>query len=354
MQKKTRLHPDFKLNGQSFSEEALLAFARLEQASDKDYRVAVGDFLVDWLSETDSVKVFTSGSTGKPKQIILQKEHMRNSALATGRFFNLQSGESALLCLSAAFIAGKMMLVRAMVLGLELVIVPPSNNPLKDLKENFDFVAMVPLQVTSSLALLNRVKTLIIGGAPVAKELKEQLVVLNTNSFETYGMTETITHIAAKNLKDSNFFQVLPGVTIDKDQRGCLVVKAPKVSYEVIQTNDVVELKGSQMFKWLGRWDNVINSGGIKLIPEVIEEKLKPHIPNRFFLFGVKDERLGQKLCLLIEQESVVSKNLIEGIKQHSNLTKFETPKSIYTLAKFVETDTGKVKRQATIDKLFL
>ena len=354
MQKRTQLHPDFKLNGKSFSEDALLSFAKLEQASDVDYRVAVGDFIVDWLSETDSVKVFTSGSTGNPKPIVLQKENMINSALATGEFFNLKPGHSALLCLSAAYIAGKMMLVRAMVLGLNLVIVSPSNNPLKNVAVNFDFVAMVPLQVTGSIFFLNKVKTLIIGGAPVSEKLKEQLLVLNTNCFETYGMTETITHIAAKNLKDSNFFKVLPEVEIEKDHRGCLVIKAPKVSNDVIRTNDLVELKGSHMFKWLGRWDNVINSGGIKLIPEVIEDKLKALIPNRFFLFGVKDELLGQKLCLLIEQESVENKNILDSIKQHSNLSRFEMPKSVYTLAKFEETETGKVKRQATIDKLFL
>src|SRR5690606_7512374 len=180
---------------------------------------------------SESLEVRTSGSTGTPKVITLKKEHMANSALATGSFFKMGPGTKALQCLSADYIAGKMMLVRALALGWELDTVEPTSDPLQAISKHYDFVAMVPMQVQGSISNLNQINTLIIGGAALSPELKSDLAKVDTRFFETYGMTETITHIAikeiTKGLEDGNF-KALPDVFLSKDHRDCLVIEAPK------------------------------------------------------------------------------------------------------------------------------
>lgn len=348
-----KIHPNFKLNRQSFTHEQLIEIGYSLIKEGEAHEIAIGDFLLDWLNHSDKIVVQTSGSTATPKQIAIKKTHMVNSALVTGSFFKLKPGNTALLCLSSDFIAGKMMLVRAIVLGLELDIAATSSNPLLNNTNSYDFGAMVPIQVENSLESLHQIKTLIIGGAPVSNTLKDKLQTIQTNCFETYGMTETITHIAARALNNSKSegstcFRILPSIAISKDHRGCLIIDAPKISDTTIVTNDLVELIDDESFEWLGRFDNIINSGGIKLIPEQIEAKLSGLLKNRFLVTGISDENLGQKLVLLVEGEQ--NHEQIKQLIQSSDVfSKYEIPKEIFSIAHFVETASGKINRLQTI-----
>lgn len=313
----------------------------------KPYEVAIGDFLLDWCNEEDVITVNTSGSTGKPQPITLKKGHMVNSALATGSCFNLSAGDSALLCLPAEFIAGKMMLVRAMVLGLELDYVAPSSTPLKKLRKKYHFVAMVPIQVEHSMQQLNQIKTLIIGGAKLSRALAQSLLTKNHNAFETYGMTETITHIALKPVNGTHFI-TLPKVKVTLDKRSCLVINAPEIGVQDMVTNDVAALISETEFEWLGRYDNIINSGGIKILPEQLEAKLSGVLPMRFFITGISDTVLGQKVALIYEGDEKPTA-IEDSMTSVKSLSKYERPKKILGIPKFPETRTGKIRRKETL-----
>ena len=309
----------------------------------------VNQFIADWFSSPDEMTLQTSGSTGKPKSISVKKEWMRNSARLTGKTFGLTQGDSALLCMPMKYIAGKMMVVRALELGLNLKVVEPSSNPLKDLESPIDFAAMVSLQLEKSLNDWYKVKKLIVGGGRITPQLVEKLQSVSMQVFETYGMTETLTHVAIKPLNGSNksdCFHALDGVHFEKDERDCLVIHATDLNPEPIVTNDLVELLDEKSFRWLGRHNNVINSGGIKIIPEVVEAKLSSIISDRrYFIAGLPDESFGEKVVLVVEGERI-------DITMES-LDKYEKPKEIYFIPKFVETESGKVTRRETI-KVFL
>lgn len=350
------IHSCFKLNGFSYSKEELREVAYSLVKEGKPFEISIGDFLLDWLSKKPTIEVKTSGSTGKPKIIVLKKEHMLNSALATGSYFALKAENKALLCLNTDFIAGKIMLVRAMALGLELDYVEPSSNLLDSSVKKYDFAAMVPLQVEASLEKLSQIKTLLVGGAPMSNSLKEKVKSLDIQVFETYGMTETITHIAVKKINSisieaENYFNILPNIQITQDSRNCLVINAPNLSYKPVVTNDIIELISDTEFQLLGRYDNIINSGGIKLIPEEIESKLSSIIDNRFFVAGVPDEKLGKKLVLLVERDKNAHQ-LPHLIMKSGIFQKFEIPKQIFSIKNFIETESGKVNRKATVIKL--
>ncbi|TMU57670.1 AMP-binding protein [Flagellimonas algicola] len=365
-----KIHPSFKLNGIHYPFDELLEVGYSLIKEGIPFEKSIGDFLVEWGMDTPVVMVQTSGSTGTPKDISLTKEHMVNSALSTGSYFNLQPGDTALLCLPCSSIAGKMMLIRALVLGLELDYVEPSSTPLSGIGKNYDFSAMVPLQVEKSLTQFDQIKTLIIGGASVSLELREKLKTIPAQCYETYGMTETITHVAVKAIQNSKLkiensenpkveqsngrtiqqsnFSALPNITFSQDNRGCLVIDAPKISDKPVVTNDIVALHSETEFQWLGRFDSVINSGGVKLIPEQIEQKIAPLVAARFFVVGIPDETLGQKLVLVIEGEETDSSELLQQIKSLKDLEKYEVPKDILYSSTFFETTSGKVDRLKT------
>ncbi len=356
----TSLHPSFWLNGISYQKEALQEHAYNLIKEGADYEARIGEFLMDWLSPSLTLTVQTSGSTGTPKQLVIKKQHMVNSALATGTFFGLGSGNTALHCLPTDFIAGKMMLVRAMVLGLKITCVPPTSNPLEFVPTQFDFSAMVPLQLKNSLNNIDCIKTLIVGGAPFSNDLKELVQGRPTHIYETYGMTETITHIALKRINhleknesiaENNSFKTLPGIKITTDKRECLVITAPRISDAAVVTNDVVRLISDTQFQWLGRYDSIINSGGVKLIPEQIEALLSSLIPNRFFVAGLSDEALGQKLVLLIEGKGD-AKKIMNNIRESEILDKFQVPKEIIHVPFFRETKNKKIDRIATVQSV--
>jgi O-succinylbenzoic acid--CoA ligase len=317
------------------------------------HEVKIGKFIQLWFDEKDHVVVKTSGSTGDPKDINLKKSHMLNSARATGIFFKLGENTRALLCLPANFIAGKMMLVRAMTMGWDLHVVAPEKDALTQYDNDYDFVAMVPYQVNYSIGAMGKVKKLIIGGGSISEELEEKLKDVDTEVFETYGMTETITHIAVRRLNglaSSEHFTALPNIRFSTDDRNCLVIDAPSISDDKVITNDMVNLLSPTTFKWLGRYDHVINSGGVKLFPEDIEKRLSPHIRLPFIISSLKNEEFGECVILIVKKPKDI--DLPDFSEAFSILNKFERPKKVYSFSKFPYTSTGKIKRTKIIELL--
>lgn len=341
------IHNRFKINNFHFDKEALYQLAYTLIKEGEDHEKDLGSFLLDWLDDKETIQLTTSGTTGTPKVITIKKQSMVHSAIATGNYFNLHPQDKALLCLPARYIAGKMMIVRSMMLGLELDIMVPTSH-LDDLlpHKNYDFVAIVPLQAENSLEKLHQFKKIIIGGAKVSDDLASKLKEIKSDIYETYGMTETITHIAAKKIGEA-FFNILEHVSITTDDRSCLVIDVPSISDEKVVTNDIVTILNANQFKWIGRYDNVINSGGIKLFPEQIEAKLASKISNRFFIIGQPDDILGSRVVLVIEGEQFdIDATLFD------TLEKFEKPKEVLFAPEFVETETKKVSRIKTLELL--
>jgi len=337
------VHSRFKLNGFHLSADDLCRVAYSFIKEGDAFEKSIGMFILDWFDKKSYVLMQTSGTTGVPKTIQVSKQAMVNSAIATGEYFNVGAGIRALHCLPTQFVAGKMMLVRAFILGWDMDIAAPTATPLDRNDHVYDFAAMVPLQAQQSVSRLNQVKILILGGAKVSSALVNELQNLQTEVFETYGMTETITHIAAKHI-DETAFEALPNITLSTDERGCLVIHAEGLTYEPVVTNDVADVINKTHFIWLGRYDNVINSGGIKLYPEQIEEKLASYINRRFFVKGMPDEALGEKLVLVIEGDKF---ELNPDV--FSELDKYERPKDVLFADKFSETGSGKLQRAETL-----
>lgn len=296
------------------------------------------NFILEFQNQKDNLTVRTSGSTGAPKSIQISKEAMRKSAQLTIQFLQLKKEDKALLCLPVDYIAGKLMVIRAMEARMKLICIEPKTNLSTDLKE-IDFAALTPMQASSSLELAQKVNKLILGGASVSVELEKSLLGAKGMIYETYGMTETITHIALRRLNHSDFFELLPGVQIETDSRDCLVIQTPYFPDKII-TNDVVEITDNK-FKWLGRRDFVINSGGVKLFPEQIEKELSKFIHLPFVVIGIPNAVSGEKPVLVIESEKKINWNtsLVE-------LPKYSIPKEIFYLPNFPKTESGKVKRK--------
>jgi len=330
---------------------------------DSDFENETFSFIRAWLSEKDTFELQTSGSTGAPKVIKVTRSMMKTSAQLTERALNLQQGYSALVCLNTKFIAGKMMLVRCLEAGMQIFAVDPCANPFSKIPvdQTIHFAALVPYQAKSVLEskhphLLDGLLTCILGGAPVEETLIEDLQRFSCNLYSTYGMTETVSHIALRKLNGAErsiFFETLPGITIRKDERNCLIIKAPYLADE-IHTNDIIEMGDDRRFKWLGRYDNVINSGGVKISPESLEEKISQiftqlHISNRFFIFGLPDPNLHQKIVLVIEGEIPMSTILqIENHFLHT-FSSYEKPKEIFQSPRFILSETSKILRQETM-----
>lgn len=314
-----------------------------------EFEKKVENFLEEWFSEKTRVNVQTSGSTGVPKIFEIDKKKMVSSAVMTCNFLGLKEGDTALLCLPVEYISGKMMVVRSIERKLRLKITDPSLRPIENLDEEIDFCAMTPLQVENSLEKLHLIKNLIIGGAAVSESLKNKILQMNLSSsnriFETYGMSETLSHIGLKQLmpEQEDYFTVFENVTISLDGRGCLKIFAPNVNAEELQTNDLVEIKNEKQFKFLGRIDNVINSGGAKIFPETLEALVKKELPNEAVFMGLPDESLGQKLILIIEgDESDEVKRKVSEIPFEKN---FHRPKNIIFIGEIPRTPNGKVNR---------
>ncbi len=304
-------------------------------------------FLKNWFSDSKFMKLQTSGSTGTPKILDVEKDKMLNSAKMTCDFLGLKEGNTALLCLPTEYISGKMILVRAIERRMKLLIQTPSLFPLENITKEIDFCAMTPLQVQNSLDKIHCIKKLIIGGASISESLKQQLIQKNprTKIYETYGMSETLSHIALKSIspKREEYFRVLDGIKISQDQRGCLVINAPLLNDKILITNDLIKLKNKREFNFLGRIDNIINSGGIKISPENLEDWIKKFIPNELVFIGIPDINLGEKLVLVLEGKEDL--NLKSHILQLPFEKKYLKPKEIIFIEKIPRTPNNKIDR---------
>ena len=335
------------------------------------------DFLSEWNNDSDRVLVHTSGSTGKPKPMMVEKKRMLNSARITCDFLGLKPGDSALLCMSLDYIAGKMVVVRSIERHLHLISVSPSGHPLKDidLKDvngkdvngEITFAAMVPMQVYNTLQVpeererLTHIRHLIIGGGAIDASLEKELQALpgNIAIWSTYGMTETLSHIALRRINGaeaSEWYQPFDSVKISQTEEGCLVINAPQVCAETLVTNDIVEIEPyiynkvenhnkveKTRFRIKGRKDNVICSGGIKIQIEEVEEFLKPHLEKPFMLAKKKDEKFGEIAVLL--SEDIEIKTVEATIRRLLSDHKYWIPREFRYVEHLPLTETGKPKR---------
>ena len=359
----------------SFSDIALANSIPFDEFSQKIVRI-----IRNW-QEGKVFEMLTSGSTGVPKKIILDREAMKASALQSIHAFGLRSTDTLLCCLSTEHIAGLMMVIRAVVLGADLIVIPPDSNPLENsllgqqpgLRQaqppgtlGPDFAALVPMQLENSLnnPFLNNLKSIIVGGAPISDSLAEKIKALKVPVYQTYGMTETYTHVALKKLNGAdasdNYF-ALEGIHFTKDERDCLVIHAAAIKIDALVTNDVVELIDETHFKWLGRFDNVINSGGIKIQLEKIEKAAESVLAEinksgiSLFATGIKDEKLGEKLVLIFES-GILDDEQMDSFKKiiSGKLSTYEIPKEYYFIREFKRTALGKIDRIGTLGNVII
>jgi O-succinylbenzoic acid--CoA ligase len=329
-----------------------------------DYERDTLRFCHDWVAGKSEFILHTSGSTGQPKPIALTRQQMQASARMTGKALALQAGDSALVCLNTRYIAGTMMLVRGMELGLTMTVIEPSGNPLLHVATDtaFDFTALVPMQIQNiltqtpeQLSVLQRMKAILVGGAPVSYTLEQQMQAIQAPIYSTYAMTETVSHVALRRLNGrerSDYFTILAGVRIGLDTRGCLWITAPSTNEQLVQTNDLAELIGTNSFRWLGRIDNIINSGGVKIQLEKIEQALDKALTQlslscRSVAFGLPHPLWGEMLCVAFEHDSF-STELETTLKQQLGqwLSPYEIPKQFFYSPTFPETATEKIDRK--------
>ncbi len=331
-------------------------------------------FCGQWLSGQKQFSVQTSGSTGQPKSIVLTRQQMLASVRMTGEALHLNKGDRALVCLSLEHIAGLMMLVRGIELELNLTVVEPASNPFSSFDsenvEHFDFTALVPLQLQTILssgephvAVLNRMKAILVGGAQISPALEKAVEQLKPLIHQTFGMTETVSHIALRRLNGpdkSEFYEALPGVNLGQDERGCLTVKSAVTNNTRLTTNDLVEFRSKNRFVWLGRIDNVINSGGVKVQVEKVEKAIAEvlfernrNVNQEFFVGPLSDNTYAQVVVVVFEglNKLQIDEKELKALLSKS-LTKYEIPKSVYLLNSFIRTSTDKIDREANLAKI--
>ena len=321
-------------------------------------------FVEEWNNESEYVEVKTSGSTGEPKRMMVEKRRMLNSARITCDFLGLKPGDTALLCMSTDYIAGKMMIVRSIERGLKLITVLPSGHPLdlwslarQESREKhwyIDFAAMVPMQVYNSLQVpeekerLMAIRHLIIGGGAIDDAMEAELRTFPNAVWSTYGMTETLSHIALRRISGpeaSEWYVPFPTVKLSTTDEGCLVIDAPEVCADTLITNDIVELKPDGRFRVLGRKDNVICSGGIKIQIEEVERELKPYARVPYIISKKKDKKFGEIVVLLTEGDTDEMKAICE-----EHLPKYHRPKLYQHIDQIPLTETGKPARQKILE----
>lgn len=320
----------------------------------EEWELGVLAVVEEWCSENDTISFFTSGSTGKPKEIKFLKTQIIKSAEITGSTFGLTAGAKVLLCLPAKYVAGKMMILRAIINNWELDVV--KSEKVVEIKSdvNYHFSAMVPLQAAATInnnkESFEQIEKVIIGGAKISSNLHRSLMICGNSCYATYGMTETLTHVAVQNLNGegaSKYFLALEGFELNVNQDNCLNIEAIHLGEDIIQTNDVVEFVDFGKFVWKGRVDNVINSGGVKIQPELLEKKLEEFLENRFFVYGISDEKLGEKVVLFIETNEFDKSTMKLFMDLMTDLfSKYETPKNVLFINKFDETASGKIIRK--------
>lgn len=341
------IHPDFRYNEKFITTDNGEDLLKEWKQEASPWEQSHLEFMLEWMNKESHIGVQTSGSTGRPTEFQVPKQSMAASAAMTAKYFDCFQGTSALLALPSTYIAGKMMLVRAMTLGWKLTAIEPTSTPMAYVQAPFGFAAFTPMQLAvvseEQLELLNQFGVVLVGGAAVTNALRKVLSKGSGNFFETYGMAETLSHVALRPIQSTEQpFQALPGVTFTADDQGRLRIHAPHISSEIFQSRDVVQIVSDTSFLYRGRYDRVINSGGIKLFAEVIEEKLSAIIDVPFCISSLPDDTLGQRVVIYIETERpIVIPEWKEKVR--SVLDKYEVPKEIIPIRRFTRTHSGKI-----------
>jgi o-succinylbenzoate---CoA ligase len=321
-------------------------------------------FIQDWFSTKDEFEITTSGSTGAPKKIMITRDQMIASAKLTVRALGLQKDETCLVCIDTNYIGGRMMLVRALTTGLRIIAIDPCANPMEKipLDQWVNFAAFVPYQIQTILESkhphsIDRVEKIIIGGAALGKKYIDSLSNFKCQCWATYGMTETISHVALQLLtgpSNQDYFETLPGITVALDNRDCLVFDVPYLPEKIV-TNDVADVLSENHFIWKGRFDNVINTGGIKVHPEKIETVIASLFEatgcnSRFFIHGADDTQFGSRVVLVIEANTI-DEQFLKLLQRAlaATLPQYEIPKDALLVSKFAETQNGKINRLQTV-----
>lgn len=338
--------------GKKYNRIDLIEFLKSRQLDNiEKWERSLLEFALKWLDENiELFKVKTSGSTATPKWIQLTRNQMIDSAKATRDFLKLKRGDTCLLVLPTDFIAGKMMIVRALEIGMDLYYFPPQVSVLKHIKREFDFAAFIPLQIQFAIDAaktekLNLIHKIIIGGASLADKYVDNLRNLKSDFYATYGMTETITHVAIKNLKQkNNYFNALPGITFSSDKNNCLIILSERLPNKRIVTNDLVDLKSYTAFILIGRYDNIINSGGLKIIPEELEERIQQIIAKEVFIGFKNDPDLGQLVVMVMEGMELNEQDIKKQLKL--KIPKNKIPREIYGINSFFRTENQKINRK--------
>ena len=316
------------------------------------HKEIIAEFVNSWEDDSEYVMAHTSGSTGAPKTISLLKSDMLLSAEATNRFFCVDKSSLLYMPLSIDYIAGKMMVVRALVADCALQVVTPSVNPLPEMPYgSISLLPIVPAQTESLLSSpwIGLVENIIVGGSPLSTEREESLLKLPSSCYATYGMTETCSHIALRKLGE-DYYKALPGIRFSSDDRCCLVIESEGFSWHRLVTNDVVELIDSTTFRWLGRADNIINSGGIKIVPEDIERRISSLLDGRrFYITSRPSAKWGEELVMVVEG-SDFDVEVFQAAVQ-SLLPRKLHPKDVILLPEIPLTSSGKIIRQKIENK---
>lgn len=342
-------HQTIKIEGEIFTSSDFKADVIPLFASKSDFHRELYFFLKEWFSENEYISVKTSGSTGTPKEILVEKQRMIQSAMLTCSFLELKPSDKSLLCMSMQYIAGKMFTVRTLVAGLDLYLVPPCGNPLTNVNVELDFAAMVPLQVYNSLQnveeaeKLKSIKNLIIGGGAIDETMSDQLKSFPYKIFSTYGMTETLSHIALRKLNGvdaSENYLPFDSVSLSLSDENTLIIDAPLVSKDILTTNDIAEINVDGSFKILGRKDNVVNSGGLKIQIEEVERLYASYINAPFAVTSVGDEKFGEILVLVAEM------NIDLDFMVHIEPAYYRA-KQFFAIDKIPFTETSKIDRVA-------
>lgn len=344
----------------SVEEIASQARAALQQPL-PEWQQHVWQFVAWWADTSiNEIEVHTSGSTGAPKAIKHTKQAMLASAKATCDTLNIPQGCEALLCLPANKIGGMMMIVRSIYNHLDLHCIQPDTKPIDALPDDnaIYFAALTPMQIKyvkddyNTYRKMERINTIILGGETPSPKLIDYMRHATNNIYATFGMTETISHIALKKLSGAapdEYYTTLQGISISTDEKSCLVIDAPALNVHQLHTNDIVNLVSPTQFDWLGRYDNVINTGGIKIYPESIEQKLMSLIKVPFFIAGKADDTTGQKPVIVLETEKLTNLDCEELDNIFEQLHKYERPREIINVRQFARTGNGKVDRNRTL-----
>lgn len=352
-----RLKLPICINGVHYSPEEICRQNTALLSTTDAFGAELIGFLQEWYNDDTHIRVKTSGSTGTPKEMRVGKQQMANSATMTCKFFHLTPGSSALLCMPLEYIAGKMMVVRCLVGGLNLLYNTPSGHPLALCKQIPHFAAMIPMQVYNTLQVATerevfaQIQHVLIGGGSIDSQLAEQLQGLDNKVWSSYGMTETLSHIALRRINGTEattWYTPLPGVKVEKGENDTLTIFAPHVNNEVLHTNDVVQFNDQGQFRIMGRVDNIINTGGIKVQIEQLEQQLASVLTLPFQITSVPHPKFGEAITLLVEQpeathNTATINNLQEICRKH--LPAYWCPKYFFTVDKLPLTETGKPNR---------